>query len=198
MAIPYVTGPVHIYVGTGGAPPRNPASPGTPVYLGSAEVAPRIRLNPQWVPVNNDAAGARLPYDVIWSGEDGTISGALTVWNWAVYAACRRRPNNAGTIGFNAVGDVGTLMVTEGMAYPLWLHFPYFTKFSGAGMPAGRRFLACWLLGPDEEEPGTGVNRVHFTFQAHRWYDPSTGTFTLYDENMSGIPAVPPATALGV
>lgn len=198
MAQAHVTGPVHIYVGVGGSPPRNPLVPGTPVYLGTCETAPRPRFNPQWAPVNNDIGGVRLPFDMIYSGEDATISGALTVWNWPVYAACRRRPNNTGTIGFGAAGDIGTLMVTEGMAYPLWLHYPYFSKFSGVGMPAGRRFLACWLLGPDEEEPGTGVNKIHFTFQAFRAYDGSTGAFTLFDENMSGIPTIPPTTPLGV
>lgn len=207
--IPYVTGPVHIYCGIGqsfpisGSPVRGQGT--VPVFLGTCETAPRIQYNPGWSPVMNDSSGDQKPYDYLYQGKDAKVFGDLTVWNWPVLEAIMNRPNSfAGGTTFDTelFGDIGTLMVTEGYAYNLWLEFPYGTLKpvfgSSGGMPGGIRFIAAWLIGPDEIDPGTKANKVHIQFHCQRAYDPVTGSFLLADRDVSTLPAFPPVTVTGI
>lgn len=201
MAQPYVSGPVHMYVGTSAAPPNNPFAGGGPVYLGTCESAPRIRLNPQFEPLMNDIGGSRLPYDYLYEDMDGMVFGDLTVWNYPVLSQLLSRPNwLKAAPGVGAFGDIGSLMATEGFTYNLWLQFPFFAKaaMAGAGLPAGYHFLSAFLFGPDEIDPGTKANKIHVQFQCMRALNTASGLFSLYDFNFAGVPAVPPASPLGV
>lgn len=200
MAIPYVTGPAAIFVGVSGTTPVDPFVGATPVYLGHCESAPRIAWNPQFEPVMNDLAGSRLPYDMLYQGKDAMIIGDLTIWNWLIWDRVRSRPDFNDVPDTNDRFDLGSLMLTEGKCFPLWITYPYVAKaaMAAGGMPAGRHFLATYLVGPDNEDPGTRVNKVHVQFHALRAWDPVTGGHKLSDANMTGVPAVPPTSPLGV
>lgn len=187
---PYVTGPAAFYVA--------PNLAGTPQLLGYCETAPRIRITPRYSPVMSDLAGDQIPADWLYQGADADILGDLTIWNWSVLELLMSRPSTtANSAGVDLEGAVGSLMVGEGFAKTLWVQFPYASKtlFSGQ-MPAGYRFVATWLMGPDEFDMGTKANKVHVQFHAARTY--KDGKWTLYDHDMTGIPLLPPTGILGV
>ena len=191
MAQPYVTGPVHLYVGSGGLP----------VYLGTFLEAPKIRTTPKWTPVMNDLAGDQEPFDMTYQGVSADIFGYLTVWNWTVLRSCQNARSLGSAEGSDAFGATGALMIGEGLAYTMWLQYPYYqtkTAFSGNGAPPGYHYYASWLIGPEEEDGGTKPQQIHVQFHAMRIYIPLIGGFTLFDRNMTGIPAIPPVGSAGV
>lgn len=191
MAQPYVSGPVHLYVGVSGSP----------VYLGTFIEAPKVRTTPKFSPVFNDLAGDQEPFDMQYQGSSADVFGDLTVFNWTVLRSCQTRRSLNSNEGSDAFGATGALMIGEGLAYPLWLHYPYYqlkAAFSNNGAPPGYHYVASWLIGPDEEDLGTKANQVHVQFHAMRAYVPAAGGFILFDRNMIGIPAVPPTGSAGV
>lgn len=199
MAQLYVTGPCDIYVGT---------TAGTALFLGHAERTPNAQIRPMFSPVFCDLYGQRIQADAIYDGEEGMISADLTRFNESLYALIAARPNSTGTgaaRGTNLPGDIGTLMVAEGFAYPLFLRFPYaskaaFSTGSGGAMPAGYRFAACYLEGPDDLGPMATTNRrIRLNWHAVRTPFTVAGNplgsvgMLLYDHNMAptaGVPAL--------
>lgn len=174
----------------------------------------------EFEPVFNDVMGTRLPYDYSYQGQEAFIDYMFTRFNELVYELCASVPQQiAGVPGINVDGDVGTLMVTEGKTFPVWITFPYAAKavFGGNSMPAGYRFFACLMKGPDRHRSGTGVRKIGVHFHATRVYVPPTagtvlvpiqpyspgsppgglvsvvtnpGLQLLYDFNTTGLPAV--------
>ena len=166
-------------------------------YLGTCENGITIRGVPEFEPVMNDIGGTRKPFDRLYQGEDALSIGVLTRWNETVYQFMASIPSAGVFPGICNLGNIGTLMITEGFAYEVYLQFPYAAKtlFSANGMPPGYRFPFSYLEGPIEQERGTKPNKRHLTFYHGRGYDPSTGGFLLYDFNMTPIPAIPPNPA---
>lgn len=220
MSQAYVSGPVHCYVGVdpkegsadllngGGRDPNK----SKPIYLGTFQDAPKILTNSQWSPMMNDLWGQTSPFDMSYQGVYADIFGELTVWNWPVLTLCQTRPNVALTEGADNILSIGTMMVTEGYAYPLWLHFPYYQlkgEFGGlagkTNAPPGYRYHAAWLMGPEEEDLGTKPNKVFVHFRGIRRVGSyagggatdTTNQFILRDRNMNGIPALAPASRDG-
>lgn len=185
MAGPWTTGPNHLYVGYGTA--------NTAAYLGCFERGCRSSFNPDFTPTMSDVAGGK-PHDHIYGGTDATIGGLLTVANWSVLTAVMSRPVAGANFGYDPPGARGSLMVTEGLAYIVWVQFPYAAKAAYGGfMPAGYRFPTAWLYGPDELETGTQPNKVGLAFYA-QGKQQANGGWLLCDSNFNGIPLVPPAT----
>lgn len=148
----------------------------------------------------NDITGPMKPYDMLYVGKDATVFGDLTVWNWAIWDSIRKLPGTvAASFDDQDIDDIGTLMMTEGYAYHLWLQYPHFRKAAMAdgNMPPGRHFINTFLIGPHKESPGTKANTVHVQFYAWQKYDPSTGRMKLGDNDMAGVPSVPPVSPLG-
>lgn len=196
MAQLWTTGPAHIYVATGKAMPGTLASAlsaGSPLYLGTAEGAPDIQVEPSFTPVMNDIGGQKVPTDWMFDGAEALVVVDLTRWNEAVYATTQAWPasqdNTSGTFG---AADIGTLMAHEGMTYDLWVQFPYQTKTAYTNMPGGYHFLSAFCIGPSGITPGTRASKRRCIFKAIRAYNTSDGTWGLYDHTVSGLPAVPP------
>lgn len=204
MAQSYNSGPVHMYVGVVEQPPYIPwQSTPTPAYLGMCEAAPQPSFNPEFVPMHADATGKK-PYDVVFMGEDAFVSADITVYNEAVYQEITRRPrfgkkasdSTSPVGGTVAAGDIGTMMQTEGFTFALWLHFPYFSKFGD--MPKGYRFISSYVKGPDNPTIGTQPNKRRIQFHCLGAYDNVSGKVRCYDQNFTGIPAIPPIQANGL
>lgn len=178
MAQPYVSGPVDIFVA--------PVS-GNVLHLGTAEDAPDMDGDAQWEPVYNDIGG-RKPIDYSWQREEATISMVLTRFNWTTVDLCMRRPIHSGNTfeKANNAADVGTLMIHEGFAYPLYLRFPYQSKAAYGTMPPGRRYLKAWLWGPEKIKPGTKAKKIHMIFKAIS-YLTQDGKWELYDKNLTDL-----------
>lgn len=219
MANPYVTGPVHLYVAapqgigsssssssssSGSVYTNNPpdplllAYPSMIYYLGTCETAPKIVIDPKWKPLFADIGGDQVPFDFAYTGEDATVTGVLNRWNEYVYRSIVARPNTTvrGTLTAN---DVGSLMIAEGKAHCLWLHFPYYSKAYGStyNMPAGYRFPASFVIGPDHIEGGTKASKRLIQWKCARTYKPSDGTWLIYDHTMTYIPSSPPTYPTG-
>lgn len=188
MAQLYSTGPVGIWVGTGAS--------GAAVFLGHGEQAPRINTRTLWKPQNCDLTGD-VPIDKAMTGEMATVSVTLIRYNEPVLAIIQDR---AGLIGRGVMfpGDIGTLMMTEGLNYQLWLQFPYSVKAAyTATMPAGYRFPGSFMESPDDLQVGTTTaKKISITFTCLPVLDMTvsnafgTGSLTLYDHDMTALTAV--------
>ena len=177
MAQPYSTGPAIIYVGLGGS---------TPVELGTAENGPRIMIDPKWEDLFNDLGG-KTPFDKMYQGESAVVSATLTVWDELVYTALAARFSPGLTRGIDIPTARGTLMLTEGQSYPLWVQYPFVIKAAySASMPGCYRFNAAMLIGPDALEPGVKVYKIQMIWACLGLYDPSIG-FSLYDHDDAGL-----------
>lgn len=223
MANIYVTGPVHVYVGVerdlvadddpykADAHDYNSkvgdliqdASSDEVYYLGTYETTPKIEIAARHKPVYADIGGDEVPFDYIYMGEDGFVTGVLNRWNESVYAACAAKPISYGTDptmfdarrrGRSVAGDVGALMLADGKAYQMWLHYPYYDKEYGQslGMPAGYHFFAAFMTGPEVVEGGTRAKRRLLQFKLARVFSPEDGCWDFYDDDMSIIPETPP------
>lgn len=165
-----------------------------PVFLGTGERAPNILARRAYTSVFNDITGDQVPLDKQWQGEEHFVSVVLTRWNEGVYRAMAALPRPGGDPGGDGFLDRGSLMVTEGLAYPLLLRFGHADKaiYAANGMPPGVRYYAAYLEGQDRHEPGTSVNRRHLMFYCANVYNPATGAIGLFDYNVSALPAIPP------
>jgi hypothetical protein len=190
----YATGPVDIWVGAGGSP----------LFLGHGERAPRIQVYRQYKPAHTDIAG-EVPHDKGYGGEWAVVSVALTRYNESTLAIIEDVATvNTGTPpsrGFNLPGEIGSLMLTEGLTYPLYLRFPFAAKpayrnpASGA-MPAGYRFYAAHLGSPDDlfDLGPPNARKVGLIFECMRAFDPTVtnayggGSFQLYDHSLAALP----------
>lgn len=73
--------------------------------------------------------------DDLYLGEEALIEATLTRWSEAVYATISSKPRFGPGRGSIARRDVGTMMVREGRAYPVWVQMPYGVRdrgFAGA------------------------------------------------------------------
>lgn len=172
-----------------------------PLFLGTTEGKPRVRLRPEYEPVFNDVAGPRVHFDECYVGFDAVVTGTFSRYAESVYEEMQKYSDNAGlpaTVGpgFDQAGARGTLMLQEGAAYPLWLLFPFAAKASmrpgppDGNLPAGYRFLSAMLI-DDEFEPGMGPKKLTLSWHCLGDYFPGNtgGVFIVYDNNMTGLPA---------
>ncbi len=183
MAQPYSTGPAHIFIGVGPG--------GAPIYLGTCEGAPRIEHRAALEPVMNDISGPRVPFDKMWVGEEAMVSVDMTRWNEPVRALALSRWQRGGVIprGTENTFARGTLLITEGMAFGLWVLFPNsIFNPAMATLPNGYRYPAAWVETPESLEPGVRPYKTRMVFSALGVYTPAVGGFLLYDGNMAGLP----------
>jgi hypothetical protein len=168
-------------------------APGGAAYLGTCEKAPRIIERPAWQPLFSDQGGTRVPFDIAYQGTEAFTFARMTRWNENVLSAIQSRPDPRGFRGINLGGDIGTLMLSEGLAYEVRIYFPYATKaiYTAAGMPPGYRFPASFLEGPDElDDLGTSPRIINLTFHHLRTFNPTTGIFGTYDHSVGDLPPV--------
>ena len=167
MAQAYTSGPCPLYAGVG--------LNGAPVFLGHAERFPRIQIRPRWSDVYCDLSGQSVPYDQVYDGEDAVVTADLTRWNESVYAVMADRAKTNSNFlaitsrGANGFGEIGSLMVTEGLAYNLYVVFPFAAKAAySATMPLGYRFQAAFLQGPDDFELGGTARKLRLSWRCLR------------------------------
>ncbi len=189
MSSPYVTGPAFLYVGVSGG-----LTSKAPVFLGTCEDSPEVRINAEWIPLMNALGGSQIGSDTSFQGEKGFVRADLTKYNESVYAVMASRPFFTGTRGVTPFGGLGTLMLTENAYYPLWIQFPYFTTktvMAAAGLPAGYRFFAAWLEGPDNLGPlSTKPRKLSLVWTCQRVFNATTLAWGLYDSSMAGLPTI--------
>lgn len=152
--------------------------------LGTAQVRPRIQWRREWEPVFNDLGG-KVPFDMQYMGSDALVSFDLTRHDPDVLESLRALPTmEKSKLGTEEFGAIGSLMIQEELAAGLALAFPYST-ITNTGLKNGVHFPNAWLLGPDDEENGTQHQIQRIVFYCLRSFDETTGTFTLYDTDVS-------------
>ncbi len=179
-----VIGPCFIYAGVG--------SNKAPLFLGVCETSPQIAIKHEWVPLMNALGGASIESDSAYQGMVADIRMDLTRWTEAVHLAMTAVPDVGGTQGFSAFGDLGALMITENFSYPVWFKFPYASKavYQAAGMPAGYRFVACWIANDDLGNLDTRPRKISLNVRARRLFNFTQLSWTLYDFNVAGLPNI--------
>jgi hypothetical protein len=190
MAQAFSTGPVDLWVGIG--------SEHAPVFLGHSENGYEIKGRPQYENVMNDVAGMKIPYDRGWQGADYVIEpgGSLTRWNEPVYAALQqyvdpRTAFGGGTPrGSEGAFGRGRLMLTEGLAFGVWLRYPYsaLPAYGGPGMPAGYHFFKA-VVDADSMSPGAKAYKIGPVFYSWPVYVVG-GAFVAFDHDMSALGAI--------
>lgn len=192
MAIIYSTGPAYFFVAGG------TKSPTSALFLGTAEVNPKFRIQREFTPVFNDIGGRKVPFELIYEGQQAFIFSELNRYNESVYAACADAPTHNGLVGngnplqtrgANAFGEIGTLMLTESKNLYLIIVFPYASKavFSNNNMPLGYIFPGSVLRGPDDHTIGTGDRKISLIFQSIPIYNFSDRSFRLYREDLPAL-----------
>src|SRR4051812_35972253 len=93
MARLYSTGPANLYVSlraTGSSLAMEDLltypSKATTFFLGTCEKPPVISIEPAYLPIKADIGGPLLPFDHLFTGEIGVVSGILNRFNESVYA----------------------------------------------------------------------------------------------------------------
>jgi hypothetical protein len=170
-------GPANIYYAVGGIT-------GLWTFLGTCESAPFIRPVPEYVPAMADVGGPVKPTDWVYAGEDGLVVARLNRWDdLGAYDTLRNRPRHAGTGlgGQNIAGDIGSLMMRDGLGLGLVIQFPNFLAPQNVaqGMPPGYRFFNVESFGPDEIKPGTDTETLDLVFRCMRVYQPVGGGTTV-------------------
>jgi hypothetical protein len=185
-AQPYVTGPPAIWVGVGTA--------FAPLFLGTVEGELDQQYSVEYGEMYNSLRGQK-PFDYEYYGESVVIGVTVTRYVEAVMQAIESVPFPNGTRGNNPFGSMGTLMIFEGGGYPLWILYPYGPQTVMPGAKAayntqepGRRYLAAWKVG-ETIKGGTQGKKAFIMFQVEQVFNPTTYGYTLFDNNMSGLPA---------
>jgi hypothetical protein len=172
MAQLWTTGPAFLYVGINGLTNRGP------VFVGTDEDGPTIEIGPRYQEVKNDIGGDEA-MDDSYQGRSATIDYNLNRWEEVAIAALEQtNPFSNSLRGTDDPGDVGSLMITEGKAFSLWVVFPYavtspiaaIAKAAMLGMPAGYHFYATILTTDNHTRLGTKPRRLRFGFKARRLY----------------------------
>lgn len=201
MTQPYASGPVFVYVGWNDNSLIRRRFPqafrrGTPLYLGTGEVAPESEIRRSWEPVMNDLSGG-VAHDMVFRGQEAFTNLNLTRWNESVLRLVQDCPYQLGSNGrgYNSAAEMGSLMIQEGLAFSLYLL--YGNRNDPAmrdgvnSMPRGFRFPSnTWSEGPDVRQVGSRANKVRLLFHSIPAYDENSATLILYDEDVSAVERV--------
>jgi hypothetical protein len=152
----------------------------TIVFIGTDEDSPTIDIVPKFQEVKNDIGGDD-GLDDSYQGRSATIDYNFNRFDEVAIAALEQTNPYSPTIrGTDDPGDVGSLMLTEGKCFHLWVVFPYaatspiaaLAKAAMLGMPAGYHFPACILTTDSHNRLGTKNRRLKMGFKARRVYKP--------------------------
>lgn len=199
MAILQCTGPAHVWVGI---PANYTTGTVTPVYFGTAEVSPSIETSPVIGEVFNDLAGSRR-FDRQYYGDEAVIQVLFTRWNEGVYTYIASRPSvtAASAPGFCNNVSVGSFYQQQGLAYQMWVQFPYsgLAPFSTGvpatsggisnAMPGGYHFYSVHVERDQQPKMGTQDRQLMIQWLGLPLYVPSnpTNTWQLYDSSMAAL-----------
>ena len=183
-SIIHVNGPCQIFVGVGESQALT--------WLGYTEDAVQLTLASSFEDVHADFGGPRVPVDVQWMGEQAFISMTLIKYHETVLQQCVARLP-AGTPGAAASNTVGSLMQTEGIAYPIFIYSTYSTKtvYTAPAMVPCYLFGAGWLHDNFDVPLGVTTKKPRCIFRAIPVWNTSTLSNVLYTNTLpSPLPTI--------
>lgn len=176
----YVPGPNFIFTGTGGA--------GAYEFLTYTEDAVDISFNASFSDVRADFGGPSVPVDTQFMGEQAFISFRCLRYDETVIQHCMSRiSQNAGLgaqPGIVASNTLGTLMISQGGAYKLFVYSPYSTISFFNTMIKGFVFGASYLHDNFGFQSGVIVKKPQCVFRALPVWTPSTLSAVLFSTTL--------------
>jgi hypothetical protein len=188
----FATGAMGMYVGAGDGSAM--------LFLGHGRRAPRQQILRQFGQVMCDLGGQKTYSDRIVDGVLGRVSVTLTRYDSTTLRLIQdvaRTAAGAGNAPPIAAGsmaplELGSLMMTEGILYPLVITTPFGAKAAyaagpGGAMGLGRTWFGASLDSHDDEEGGLGqAKEVTLTFECQRVFSALTGAWGLYSNTVPG------------
>lgn len=178
MARPFGSGPIHVYLGFGPPSADNAAFPpvvtaASALYYGTTQSGPDVTEATDYYQVMNDITGPKQSMDEGFAGREDTISLVMSSWTIGVENRLEHilDPLNAvNPIGTDALGDLGTLMLSEGKTVGMWLVKAAAGKAINVagGMPLGRYYPTCIMVGPSKIIEGNKENLMVRVFRAKK------------------------------
>lgn len=174
---------------------------GSPVFLGTAVVAPDQEEEENKIPVLNDLGGRSVPFQLI---QDGSLWIVLTTLNRFDLGVCRAirslqsggpgEATNLNTLGSESGRARGTLVIGS-QDFQLILVNSYGGTPS-SGLPVAvqpdlntaRAFASCVPLKYKEDTKGTRVLEVAMALQCNNVFNPVTRGFRSYVESFGPFP----------
>ena len=188
----YVSGPATVWAGIGAGYAYE--------FFGFTETGLTVEIVSLQEDIQVDYAGM-MPGDVAQLGQEANISGTFTRYDEAVSQklASFFGPNGVPGAGLNY--SVGTLMVTEGAAYPLLIQSPYYFKSQYGSMVPGFAFPASYLSNPHRTILSVRRKAPELQWRAIPTFGTYVGTtfspgsppfngYLLYTNPTSGYPSV--------
>jgi hypothetical protein len=164
-------------------------------YVGTGRMGPTVALRPHYRPVINDLTGEE-PLDDVFASRGAVTTVDFTRFDETVLRRIESFPNRGTSQpGVTLPGDIGAMMIAEGLAYPLYLWYSRGGAGPGAnapmianGMPVGRRYIASRVDGDIVRKTGSQPGEVHIAW-LHRpvLVRGGAGGTTIYDFNLSAL-----------
>lgn len=202
MARPLGSGPIHVYLGFGpptlrafGPPPVTAAGA---LYYGTTRSGIDTDEQTDFYPIMNDLTGPRQSLDEGYAGREDRIVCLSTNWTQSVENRLEHflDPLNLLTPrGTDRLADLGTLMLSEGKTFGLWLVKAAALKpiNVAAGMPLGRYYPTVIMTGPNKLVEGNKENMRSRVYQAKKdLASLNAGTLPLYREDNAAFLGLPP------
>ncbi len=191
MARTQVTGPIHHYV-------IFPYAPTTAYYLGTAKIAPKVRIQRAYKKVFNDLTGQLLPFERIFQGEEGQIISPINRFNQNIYTLLSSAPRFAlpgsSPRGSHGPLDIGAKVRENGCYFSLILQFPFAGSINSPAseaMPPFYYFPTCVCENDDLDEMGTAAEEILLAITAQQAFFPSNtsggGGTWLYSNAVTGV-----------
>ena len=161
----------------------------TPTLLGAGRVPPEPETVPKYFGVKSDLSGQELNYDDGFAGAECMVTFEMTIWDSVVLETVASAFNLIGESDMQWIDtDIGTLMVTEGYAFPVWFRAGRrnVPAMQALGMAKGYRYMGNRLM-RFQEKRGNKENSMLLVFHSRATRNKVNDTWTLRDRDMTAV-----------
>lgn len=167
----------------------------TPLYLGTAVLAPDQEAEDFKIPVLNDLGGRSVPFQLVQDGEQWIVATTLNRFDMTVLNAIRALPGGGpgeGRVLGSETGRARGTLVIGASDFQLILVNSYAgTPSAGAtaaDLPRARGFYSATILKYGESTKGTRVLEASLIIQCNNVFNPNTRGFALYQQGNIPVP----------
>lgn len=169
------------------------------LYLGTAEVSPRVDVTPYTLGVMNDLAGRQTAYQDVDDGEEHAVASVLNNVDIAVFKRVRDRVDHLAdpnTHGFDDRHRRGSMVRGYGDFQLILIY-----EFTGVlpahpqadvDMQQGRIYASCPFVAYREDASKTRITEYACTFLCKSLYNPGLRGFQLYSEKSADFGTLAP------
>lgn len=166
----------------------------TPRFLGVGQTPPETQTIVSYSQVRSDMAGQQLAFDDLFAGAEATTQFELVQWDEDVLQTMATVFNildASGNMRWNDV-DVGTAMMTEGFAIPLWFRYARrnVPAMDALSMPDGYHYYGSRLV-QFVPRAGNKANSMLCVWHHRAQRDPATGIWRIRDKDLTAVATLP-------